>query len=86
MSRQNKSSLIRIHRIAKGYGKRPSELLFPQLKNPNITLFVDNFVFEAGYIEDTKEQVDLETEKVKYFNKLFEAFVNIIIKLLGGRR
>lgn len=56
-----KESLFLVYEMCTRFSKRPYELLFPYLENPNIQLIVDTIVFNIGYVRE-KEQ---EAEKLK---------------------
>ena len=60
---------------------RPSEILFPNRKNPNWMMAIDNLIFEYGYEDEINEEIEIMKAKAKREDAMFEAFM----KILGGR-
>ena len=67
--------------IAKVYGQRPSDLLFPFRNDPNFALAIDNLIFTIGY----KEEVDTEVEKTKMEIGHSDKSLELLIKALSLR-
>jgi len=68
--------------MAKSYGKRPSEILFPHNTSPLFTLAVDNVVFLSGDAQEVQAEIEFEQAKMKYYTELLTA----CMKALSGVR
>lgn len=60
-------------------------MLFPRARNPNVALWLDNFIFDIG----SKDEARIEALKDKYDtelkSKMFELALKVIKAILGRR-
>ena len=76
-----KQWLVRIHDIAKAYGQRPSEILFPRIPNPNLQLFIDNLVYEIGRSAEIEAETEWEKAKIEHQHRMLETLIKVLGKL-----
>ena len=70
--------ILRIHQMAKAYHSRPSQLLFPKIRNVNFLLFIDNLVFSTGYTIEKEIELEEYKAEMKYDQDKFKTLIKVI--------
>jgi hypothetical protein len=78
-----KPGLLRIHELSVTYKARPSEILFPHIKNPHFMLAIDNIVFEMGHAEEIKRINDEKVAEIEWQVELVNAIIKAIVASRG---
>lgn len=68
-----------MHDICKAYGQRPSQILYPRLKNTLFSLAIDNAVFELGY----RKELDIQMERDKLNIKSETEHISMFARIIG---
>ncbi len=71
--------------MAKTYSQRPSQILFPRERNPNVQLWVDNFIFDMGAKDEARIEALKDKHETELKSKMFELALKVIKAVLGRR-
>lgn len=71
--------------MAKTYSQRPSQMLFPRVRNPNVRIWIDNFIFDIGSRDEARIEALRDKHDIDMKTKMFEIVVKIIKAILGRR-
>jgi hypothetical protein len=62
-----------IHKMARTYGRRPSEILFPGKLTSNVRVAIDTLIFQVGYEIEEQERLEEKKAEMEYYAKLVKA-------------
>lgn len=64
--------------MAQKFSQRPSQLLFPNRKNPNFLLAIDNICFEVGYENELENEFEQQKQNIEHENEKFKIMLNVL--------
>ena len=71
--------------MAKTYSQRPSQILFPRVRNPNVQIWIDNFIFDIGSRDEARIEALKDKHDIDMKSKMFEIALKVIKAILERR-
>lgn len=68
--------------MAEKFKQRPSQILFPKRKNPLWMLAVDNLVYEIGYEEELRADLEIRKAEIGRETQMFEFLMKFLDRRL----
>jgi len=61
--------------MSKAYSCRPSEMVYPNLKDPLLQFCIDEYVFDKGFKFEMENEAELEKQRTEYYTELILAML-----------